>query len=39
LTVEFFIGSNHNGNLTSIFECKDEAPYRVECLINEYIKV
>jgi len=39
LTVEFFIGSNHNGNLTSIFECKDEAPYRVECLINEYIKI
>lgn len=38
LTVEFFIGSNHNGNLQSIFECKDEAPYRVECLINEYIK-
>jgi hypothetical protein len=38
LLVEFFIGSNHNGNLQSIFECKDEAPYRVETLINEYLK-
>lgn len=38
LSVEFFIGSNNTGNLQSIFECKNEAPYRVECLINEYIK-
>lgn len=38
LLVEFFIGSNSNGNLQSIFECKDEAPYRVETLINEYLK-
>ena len=38
LTVEFFIGSNHKGNLKSIFECKNEAPYKVECLINEYIE-
>lgn len=38
LLVEFFIGSNHNSNLQSIFECKNEAPYRVECLINEYFK-
>jgi hypothetical protein len=38
LLVEFFIGSNSNGNLQSIFECKDEAPYRVETLINEYFK-
>jgi hypothetical protein len=38
LLVEFFIGSNHNGNLQSIFECKDEAPYKVETLINEYLK-
>lgn len=37
LSVEFFIGSNPDGNLQSIFECKDEAPYKVECLINEYI--
>jgi hypothetical protein len=36
LLVEFYIGSNYEGNLQSIFECKDEAPYRVECLINEY---
>jgi hypothetical protein len=38
LLVEFFIGSNPNGNLQSIFECKDDAPYRVETLINEYLK-
>lgn len=39
LTVEFYIGSNHNGKLQSIFECKNEAPYKVECLINEYVKL
>jgi hypothetical protein len=38
LSVEFFIGSNPNGNLQSIFECKHEAPYAVETLINEYLK-
>jgi hypothetical protein len=38
LLVEFFIGSNHKGNLQSIFECKNDAPYRVETLINEYLK-
>lgn len=38
LLVEFFIGSNETGKLHSIFECIDEAPYRIECLINEYIK-
>ena len=38
LLVEFFIGSNPNGNLQSIFECKDEAPYKIETLINEYLK-
>jgi hypothetical protein len=38
LSVEFFIGSNPNGKLQSIFECRDEAPYRVETSINEYIK-
>jgi hypothetical protein len=38
LLVEFFIGSNPNGNLESIFECKEIAPYRVETLINEYLK-
>jgi hypothetical protein len=38
LLVEFFIGSNPNGKLKSVFECRDEAPYKVECLINEYIK-
>jgi len=38
LSVEFYIGSNPNGNLQSIFECKHEAPYSVETLINEYLK-
>lgn len=36
---EFYIGSNHEGNLQSIFECKDEAPYKIETTIAEYIKI
>jgi hypothetical protein len=37
LLVEFYIGSNHNCKLESIFECKGTDAYLTECLINEYI--
>lgn len=38
LLAEFYIGSNHQGKLKSMFECGDVAPYNTECLITEYIK-
>jgi hypothetical protein len=37
LLVEFYIGSNHNSKLESIFECNNIDAYNTECLISEYI--
>lgn len=38
LLAEFWIGSNLNAKLKSIFECGEVAPYRKETTFKEYIK-
>ena len=35
---EFWIGSNHQANLGSTFECGSDAPYLIETEIDSYIK-
>lgn len=37
LLAEFYIGSNHDGNLISIFDCGDNEPYNMECSVNKYL--
>ena len=38
LLEEFWIGSNHNAALKSIFECGHNEPYLTETTINKYLK-
>jgi|APSaa5957512622_1039677.scaffolds.fasta_scaffold02643_8 hypothetical protein len=38
LLAEFWIGSNHDAKLKSIYECGEIAPYIKESTFNEYIK-